>query len=99
MFAKNFRKLTSKKYFELCFENFPRKIFEILKFSFFKLTFRRKKFRKFFDLEKIFEIGNFSNIFSSESQFEKWKFQNFDFFREKCAKKSSDFFSKKFSPR
>ena len=60
-----------KKNSELFFENFSRKFFEILKFSFFKLTFRRKNFEIFRSRKIFFELENFSKFFSSESQFEK----------------------------
>ena len=95
----SWRKLIFKKKSELFLKTFSGKKFKISKFSFFKLIFRRNTFSKIFDLDFFFEIFFFSRkMFSSESQFEKWKFQNFEKFSRIFFKKSSDvFFENQFS--
>ena len=77
----HFQNLRSKN-----FGNFFGQKIEILKFSFFKLTFRRKIFEKKNRSKNIFRPIFFLENFSSKSQFKKWKFQNFDFLSEKISK-------------
>ena len=84
-------KIDFVKTFRTFFEHFSRKIFEILKFSFFKLTFRRKNFRFFSISKKYFsEIEKNRKIFLRKVNLKNENFKISENFRKIFAKKRSE---------